>query len=188
MKVAASVASLLLAQPRLPASAPTLDRRVLLHGCFSGVSLALAGAAAPAMAKDKGYLTLSEYNALKAQEKADEVVYGKFAALSGRAAQTSEFDALATKDDLTGLSKLALAWDASIRKGLMEEASTALTGADKERGAALNKAVLNDLKGIDKLAKAGDKEAVPEASLKLRAFARRLDPFCRSPDLPGYDA
>ncbi|KAL1519097.1 hypothetical protein AB1Y20_003363 [Prymnesium parvum] len=157
-------------RPTPPPQRPTavsLDRRTAVRTFGSLAALPLLTASAVA-AKDKGYLTLSEYQALKQQEKAEEKLYGQFEALRLRASQTKEFDALAAKDDFTGISKLALAWDSSIRKDLLEQASSALVGQAKEDGGRINKEVLNDLKALDKLAKAAKKDDVPEASAKLR--------------------
>jgi len=112
-------------RPTPPPQRPTavsLDRRTAVRTFGSLAALPLLTASAVA-AKDKGYLTLSEYQALKQQEKAEEKLYGQFEALRLRASQTKEFDALAAKDDFTGISKLALAWDSSIRKDLLEQAS-----------------------------------------------------------------
>lgn len=101
---------------------PCMDRRSVLTTSFSVASLPLF-LASPAFASEKGYLTLSEYQALIRQEKADEKAYGQFEALRVRASQTTEFDALAANDDFAGISKLALAWDSSIRKEVLEQAS-----------------------------------------------------------------
>lgn len=110
-----------------------------------------------------------------------------------------------------GISKLALAWDSSIRKELMDQvpqppaspppaawsplgprrprptcaqAGTVLSGSAKDEGARINKLVLNDLKGLDKLAKVrgrtdGDvwphpshSRTAPSASGSLRRMRR----------------
>ena len=163
--------------PQLPATmamAPACDinRRAVLNSCFSAVTLTLlaSASAAPAAAaeKKKEYMTLDEYNKKKAAKKKDEEIYGKFEALRTRAYQTGEFASLAEKDDFVGLSRLSLAWDSTIRKELMDPATAALDAADKDAGSALNKAVLNDLKALDKLARKGKKDEVAAASAQLR--------------------
>jgi hypothetical protein len=152
-----------------PATATSSSRRVLLQ---RGASAFAAFAATPTFANsDKGYLTMSEYQALKQQALKDERLYGLFEALRTRAAQTSEFTTLADKDDLTGVSKLALAWDSTIRQQTLDEASKQLTGADKDAGAALSKKVLEDLKQLDKLAKEGNKAEVAGATATLKVAA-----------------
>ena len=140
----------------------TTSRRALLSTAATGTlsAASLLAAAAPVLAKDKGYLTLSEYQAIKLQEKKDEELYGLFEALRERAGQTGEFAALVEKDDLKGVSKLALAWDSNIRQPLMDKAAKQLTGADKDAGLAASKKVLDDLKELDKVAKAGSKAEV----------------------------
>jgi len=149
-----------------PATATSSSRRVLLQ---RGASAFAAFAATPTFANsDKGYLTMSEYQALKQQALKDERLYGLFEALRTRAAQTSEFTTLADKDDLAGVSKLALAWDSTIRQQTLDEASKQLTGADKDAGAALSKKVLEDLKQLDKLAKEGNKAEVAGATATLK--------------------
>ena len=153
-----------------------LPRRSLLHTAATATlataaSTALTiGSALPSAAasKEKGYLTLSEYNALKAAEKKDEKLYGLFESLRARAAQTGEFDALAAKDDFAGVSNLARGWETSIRKELLETANKELQGEDKKKGDALNKLVLNDLKGLDKLAGKGSKGEIESASAALK--------------------
>jgi len=112
-------------------------------------------------------MTMSEYQALKQQEKKDEQLYGLFESLRSRASQTGEFDSLA-ESDLPGVSKLALAWDSNIRQQVLDKASKELSGKDKDAAGALSKKVLEDLKLLDKLAKAGDKTAIPGASSALR--------------------
>ena len=92
----------------------TVTRRAALFHATT----AITGLLPPltAHASDKGYLTLSEYQAIKQQEKKDEALYGLFESLRTRAYQTAEFDKLAEGDDIMKVSKLALAWDADIRK------------------------------------------------------------------------
>ena len=111
---------------------------------------------------------MSEYQALKQKEQKEQELYGLFEALRSRAAQTSEFDKLAADDKLQEVSKLALAWDATIRKDVLDKANKDLTGADKESGAAISKLVLEDLKKLDKLAKAGSKDDIAVTSAALR--------------------
>mmetsp|Transcript_2761 Transcript_2761/g.7684 ORF Transcript_2761/g.7684 Transcript_2761/m.7684 type:complete len:212 (-) Transcript_2761:262-897(-) len=147
------------------------SRRALLVRTASaaGAASSLLFTEAPAAsANDKGYLTLSEYQAIKAQEKKDEALYGLFEQLRNRASQTGEFDALAEKDDMKGLSQLALAWDSNIRQQVLDKASKELKGADQDTAKSLSKKVLDDLKQIDKLAKAGTKAEVPDISKALR--------------------
>ena len=173
LRVAMHLGPVLTPQPATAALAPAcLDRRALLSRCFSAATLTLlaSAGASPASAaeKKKEYVTLDDYNKRKAAEKKDEELYGKFEALRTRAYQTAEFDSLAEKDDFVEISRLALAWDSTIRKELLEAASAGLDPGDKDKGTALNKAVLKDLKGLDKLAKAGSKEEVPAASAQLR--------------------
>ena len=148
------------------ASASASSRRGLL--LRSAWAVAAAVVPLPALAKDKGYLTMIEYQALKAQEKKDEELYGLFESLRTRAAQTAEFVALAEKDDLPGVSKLALAWDSTIRQAVLDKAAKQLTGADKDTGASISKKVLEDLKQLDKLAKAGSKGEVADVSATLK--------------------
>ena len=147
-------------------AAPTTSRRAVL----TNAAAAAAAVATPwaASAKDKGYMTMDEYNKMKQQGLKDEKLYGLFEALRERAAQTAEFDKLADKDKMSEISKLALAWDSTIRKVLLDKANEQLTGADKDAGAKLSKVVLEDLKKLDKLAKAGEKAEVPETSAALR--------------------
>ena len=142
-----------------------LSRRALVAGCGFALSL---HAALPASAKDKGYLTLEEYNKQIRQDKTDEQLYGKFAALRFRAPQTSEFDKLAADKDFNGISTLARNWDTTARKELLEAAAKELNGPAKEQGLAINKAVLADLKALDKLAKAQNADDVPAGSKQLR--------------------
>ena len=120
--------------------------------------------AAPAFAAEKGYITLDEYNKKKAEAKKDEALYGQFESLRERAAQTGEFDKLAEKGDFSGISNLARNWDASIRKEVLEIAMKSLDGSDRKKGEALNNAVLDDCKKLNKLAQAGAKDDVPAAS------------------------
>lgn len=153
--------------PRATGSSLGVGRRALLGSSSAAAGLLLSRPFAAA-AKEKEYITISEYQAKKAQEKKDQDTYTLFESLRDRASQTSEFNVLAEKDDFTGVSKLALAWDSSIRKQVLEESIKSLDQADKDAGSKLNKLVLNDLKSLDKLAKASDKEAIPGASQALR--------------------
>jgi len=113
-------------------------------------------------------MTNDEYQRIKRQEFKDEKLYGLFESLRDRAGQTSEFDQLAADGKLPEVSKLALAWDSTIRKAVLDKANEQLTGADKESGARISKLVLEDLKRLDKLAKAGSKDEVPAVSAALR--------------------
>ena len=145
------------------------SRRAILGNAANVAAAAAAAAiASPAFAKDKGYMTMDEYNNIKKQAAKDEKLYGLFENLRERARQTGEFDKLAAEDKLKDISPLALAWDSNIRKELLDKANESLTGADKEKGSALSKAINEDLKKLDKLAKAGDKDGVPELSASLR--------------------
>jgi len=152
---------------RLPPMTHSIATR---RAALSYSAAALTGLLPPltAVAADKGYLTLSEYQAIKQQEKKDEALYGLFEALRTRASQTGEFDKLASGDDIMKVSKLALAWESDIRKDVLDKASKSLTGADQAAGNALSKKVLEDLKQLDTLAKAGNKDGVPDASKSLR--------------------
>jgi hypothetical protein len=147
-------------------SATSASRRAVL----SGGAAAVAAATAPglASAKDKEYMTMEEYNKIKRQGLKDENLYGLFESLRDRAGQTGEFDKLAQGDKLSEVSKLALAWDSTIRKEILDKANEQLAGKDKDAGAQISKAVLEDLKKLDKLAKAGSKEEVPGVSAALR--------------------
>ena len=111
---------------------------------------------------------MSEYQDAKKQALKDERLYGLFETLRERAYQTGEFDKLAAADNLGEVSKLALAWDSNIRKEILDKAKEQLTGADKSAGDKLSKIVLDDLKGLDKLAKAKSKDEIPAASAVLR--------------------
>lgn len=62
----------------------------------------------------------------------------------------------------------ARGWETSIRKELLEAAAKELQGSAKQQGDALNKAVLADLKGLDKLAKASAKGDIASASAALK--------------------
>ena len=158
---------LLVALPSLKAPAATSRRAVL--GAASSVVFA-----APAFAAEKGYITLDEYNKKKAEAKKDEALYGQFESLRERAAQTGEFDKLAEKGDFSGISNLARNWDASIRKEVLEVAMKSLDGSDRKKGEALNNAVLDDCKKLNKLAQAGAKDDVPAASAALRGHVEEF--------------
>lgn len=150
-----------------PVGSPS--RRALLRS--AALSAGAAGAAllpGEARAKDKGYLTLSEYQAIVAKEKKDEELYGLFEALRTRASQTGEFGKLASGDDIKQVSKLALGWDNDIRQNVMNKAAKQLTGDAKATGDALSNKVLADLKLLDKLAKSGNREEIDAASSALR--------------------
>ena len=144
-----------------PSAAATSRRAVLSAAAAAAVPLA-------AVAKEKGYLTMDEYNNIKRQQQKDEKLYGLFESLRERAYQTGEFDKLAASDKLSEVSQLALAWDSTIRKELLDKANEQLSGADKDAGKKLSNIVLEDLKKLDKLAKAGTKEDVPDVSKALK--------------------
>ena len=110
----------------------------------------------------------------KAEAKKDEALYGQFESLRERAAQTGEFDKLAEKGDFSGISNLARNWDASIRKEVLEVAMKSLDGSDRKKGEALNNAVLDDCKKLNKLAQAGAKDDVPAASAALRGHVEEF--------------
>ena len=114
-------------------------------------------------------MTMDQYNKIKAQGVKDEKLYGTFETLRSKAGQTAEFDKLVNDDKVKDVSALALKWDADIRKELMDKAAEQLTGADKDKGVAIGKALLEDLKQLDKLAKAGDKEGIPAVSASVRS-------------------
>ena len=90
----------------------------------------------------------------KRRAQKEEELYGYFESLRARAAQTAEFETLAAKGDYGGVTKLALAWDATIRQDVLEKAAKELSGKDRDAAFALSKKVLEDLKQMDKLAKA----------------------------------
>ena len=104
-----------------------LARRQALVG---GAALLLTNGA-PAFAKKNEYMTMNQYQNLKADEKKDEELASKFETLRSRAAQTGEFDALADKGDFGQVQDLARAWDADIRKEVLEPAGKALKGASR---------------------------------------------------------
>ena len=165
-----SPAVALLGSPGAPApkGLSSITSRKAVLGAAAGASISFALSPAAASAKDKGYMTMDEYNALKRKEKEDEKLYGLFEALRSRASQTGEFDSLANDGKFSELSKLALAWDSTIRQQLLDEATKQLSGSDKSAGGAISKKVLDDLKSLDKLAKAGTKDEVPTVSAALR--------------------
>jgi len=111
---------------------------------------------------------MDEYQKLKQQELKDQNLYGQFESLRERAAQTGEFDKLAESGKLKEVSNLALAWDSNIRKDVLDKANEQLKGADKDAGAKISKVVLEDLKKLDKLAKAGSSDEVAGVSAALR--------------------
>jgi len=81
-------------------------RRALFADCGRAIAVAAIAAGAGAMPapavadKSRGYMTMEEYNKLKAQQLNDEKLYGKFEALRSRAYQTSEFDKLVSSSCL----------------------------------------------------------------------------------------
>lgn len=151
----------------------TSSRRALLNGAATAAATLMLPLAAEATdftkRNSEEFMTMDKYNKIKAQGLKDEKLYGLFENLRARAAQTGEFDKLASEDKLKEISALALAWDSNIRKEFMDKANEQLTGGDKEKGAAISKALLEDLKQLDKLAKAGDKDGVPELSAAVRS-------------------
>ena len=74
----------------------------------------------------------------------------------------------------SGISNLARNWDASIRKEVLEVAMKSLDGSDRKKGEALNNAVLDDCKKLNKLAQAGAKDDVPAASAALRGHVEEF--------------
>lgn len=155
------------------------SRRAALRNGVTSFSAALsaaallqpnAAAATDFFKKQEGsYMTMDQYNKIKAQGVKDEKLYGTFETLRSKAGQTAEFDKLVNDDKVKDVSALALKWDADIRKELMDKAAEQLTGADKDKGVAISKALLEDLKQLDKLAKAGDKEGIPAVSASVRS-------------------
>ena len=113
-------------------------------------------------------MTLDQYQNLKKQEAKDEKLYGLFESLRNRAAQTSEFDKLAGEDKWSEVSKLALAWDSNIRQEVLNKANDQLSGDEKNKGSKISKIILEDLKALDKIAKAKSKDEMPGASAALR--------------------
>ena len=149
--------------PHLPRRGVLPDRRAAL------LLLPLSLAPLAAHADDKReYRTLDEYNREKAAAKRDDMLYGLFETLRRRASQTGEFDRLAEQEDYKSISSLALAWEATVRKEVIDRATESLEQPAKGQGAALSKSVLVDLKALDKLAKAADGAGVPERSALLR--------------------
>ena len=149
---------------RLPSQPPaSTSRRAAISGAIAA-ALPLAASAA----KDKGYMTLDQYQNLKKQEAKDEKLYGLFESLRDRAAQTSEFDKLAGEDKWSEVSKLALAWDSNIRQEVLNKANDQLSGDEKNKGSKISKIILEDLKALDKIAKAKSKDEMPGASAALR--------------------
>ena len=69
---------------------------------------------------------------------------------------------------MKGISKLALAWDSNIRQEVLEKAAKELSGNDKQEASKLSKAILEDLKYLDKLAKSNDKASIANASVALQ--------------------
>ena len=149
-------------------SSSAVSRKALLGNAAAAV-LGLTFASPAAFAKEKGYMTMDEYNALKRKEQEDEKLYGLFESLRSRAAQTGEFDNLAKDEKYGEISKLALAWDSTIRQQLLDKANEKLSGDAKTKGSAISKALLADLKELDKLAKTSNKDGVPTVSASVRS-------------------
>ena len=139
-------------------------RQAVLSGAAAAL---LSGGAAPAFAeKKKDYMTMSEYQELKQKEKKDEDTFGKFEALSTRASQTAEFDSLAAKGDFGKVTELARAWDATVRKEVLEKASETLKGA---RAPAPHAASPCRVAVPRRLAAASERAALPQATTRPRA-------------------
>ena len=180
-----------------PASSVPQSRREAVRGAALAAAAALVGASAPAFAeKSKGYMTMDEYNKLKAREAKDQRLYGQFEALRTRASQTSEFNKLvrssqqsrpthstpeiavrepfcqAESGDFSKLSELSRGWEATIRKELLEAAAKELEGEAKQKGQDINKLVLADLKGIDKLVSPHPPRSPPSPPSPPAATAR----------------
>lgn len=158
-----------LAPSLLPSLAPsaTASRRAVLSTATTAAA-AVVSAPLAAVAKDKGYMTMEEYNNLKKKELADQNLYGLFESVRERAYQTGEFDKLAGEAKYSELSKLSLAWDSNIRQQVLDKANNQLSGDAKKEGSKISKAILEDLKTVDKLAKAGSNADVPAVSASLR--------------------
>lgn len=151
-------------------SIATLAKLAATSATVAAAALAAAPNAAKAASADKkSYVTMDEYNKRKKQDLKDEKLYGLFEQLRTRAAQTAEFDRLADKEEYVEISRLSRAWDTSIRKELLDAAAAELEGKAKDEGAALSKLVLDDLKVLDKLAKAGSKADVPSTTASLKS-------------------
>ena len=146
-----------------PPFAAASSRRAVLGGAAAAFAAPFA-----AVAKDKGYMTMNEYNDMKRQAQKDEKLYGLFETLRDRAGQTREFDNLAKDGKLGEISKLALAWDSNIRKEVLDKANDQLADADKAKGAKISKVILEDLKTLDKLAKDKLADDVPATSAALK--------------------
>mmetsp|Transcript_26987 Transcript_26987/g.68436 ORF Transcript_26987/g.68436 Transcript_26987/m.68436 type:complete len:206 (+) Transcript_26987:63-680(+) len=144
-----------------------VHRRAFLGSAATAASLLVCP---PAFAggKKKEYLTMAEYQKLKDDERKEEELYGKFETLRTRARQTKAFDEYASKGEWEPISDLARAWDSTIRKDVLESAAKSLSGDDKAEAARISKAILADLKGLDKLAKAKAADDVPKASAALK--------------------
>lgn len=153
------------------------SRRELLSGVASLSAAVSAAALLPGGAEatdffkrqEGSYMTMDQYNKAKADAKKDEKLYGTFEALRFKAGDTAQFDKLADEGKLKDVSALALKWDQDIRKELMDKAAEQLDSSAKESGSVISKAMLEDLKQLDKLAKAGDKEGIPALSSSVRS-------------------
>merc|ERR1719238_276530 len=153
------------------------SRRALISGITSFSAAISAAALLPGGAEatdffkrqEGSFMTMDQYNKAKADAKKDEKLYGTFEALRFKAGNTAEFDKLADEGKLQDVSALALKWDQDIRKELMDKAAEQLDSSAKESGSAISKAMLEDLKQLDKLAKAGDKEGIPALSSSVRS-------------------
>ena len=96
------------------------------------------------------------------------MLYTKFESLRERAGQTKSFDDYAAKGEWEPISDLARAWDSTIRKDVLEQAAKSLSGDEQVEAQRISKAMLADLKGLDKLAKAKNADDVPKTSAALR--------------------
>ena len=153
-----------------PLSQPPASRRAVLSKAAAAAAFTMVPLAANAKDK-KNYMTMDEYNNIRKQqlkEDAERQLYGLFESLRDRAIQTAEFDKLASEGKMKEVSTLALAWDSNIRKDVLDKANDQLSGKDKDAGAKLSKTILEDLKKLDKLAKAGTADEVPGVTLALK--------------------
>mmetsp|Transcript_12803 Transcript_12803/g.30301 ORF Transcript_12803/g.30301 Transcript_12803/m.30301 type:complete len:203 (+) Transcript_12803:49-657(+) len=154
---------------KLSCRAPTtaVHRRAFLGSAATAASL-LVCPPAFAAGKVKEFRTLDDYQKQKAEEKKEEVLYTKFESLRERATQTKSFDDYAAKGEWEPISDLARAWDSTIRKDVLEQAAKSLSGDEQVEAQRISKAMLADLKGLDKLAKAKNADDVPKTSAALR--------------------
>ncbi len=172
----AATAAAALLPPAPVAGSRGSSRRAVVSTTVTAAAAAAASAlvfspcgVALAASNKKEYLTLSEYEAQERSSREDKELFGLFETLRYRADQTREFDSLAEKRKYKQITELALAWDSGIRQEVLDVAKKRLpSNSAREQGSALSKAVLNDLKSLDRLAKAETGEGVPELSASLR--------------------